>query len=238
MDAVIRYLHHSGFALETDHHFLIFDYYLDTPKGCGLSKGVVNPNELKNKNVVVFASHSHPDHYSPRIFSWKKTIPQIRYILADEIKPPEEAIKIAPRQTLDLGDLSVRALESTDLGVAFLVHVDGLCIYHAGDLNWWHWEGEPEEDNKAMARRYQEQIDSLRGEEIDLAFLPVDPRQEGNALLGLNYFIKTVGAKAIVPMHSFGRTEFYKSLSIKPKLKKEQFLVYQKRGDVLTYSSE
>lgn len=31
---------------------------------------------------------------------------------------------------------------STDEGVAFLVTAEGRTVFHAGDLNWWHWEGE------------------------------------------------------------------------------------------------
>lgn len=240
MNAEIRYLYHSGFSLETAGHFLIFDYYLDTPKGCGLSKGVVDPEEIRDKNVVVFASHSHPDHYSPRIFNWRKNVANIRYVLADEIHPPENSIKIAPGETADLGDLTVRALESTDLGVAFLIHADGLCVYHAGDLNWWHWDGEPEENNEEMGRRYREQIDTLRGEKIDVAFLPVDPRQEQNALLGLTYFMRTVGAKSVVPMHSFGKLEFYESLKADPALKPwmDKILFYRNRGDVMVYQRD
>ena len=237
MDAEIRYLHHSGFSLKTQGHFLVFDYYKDIPKGCGLSKGVVDPEEIRDQNVVVFASHSHPDHYSPKIFSWRKTVPNIRYVLAAEIRPPEDAVKIAPGETADLGDLTVRALESTDLGVAFLVHVDGLCVYHAGDLNWWHWDGETEENNREMGRRYREQIDTLRGEKIDIAFLPVDPRQEHNALLGMAYYMETVGAKAVVPMHSFGKLEFYETLKTSSVLAPclDRILFYQGRGDVMTY---
>ena len=240
MDAEIRYLHHSGFSLETADHFLIFDYYLDTPKGCGLSEGVVNPKELHGKNVVVFASHSHPDHYSPRIFSWQKAIPNIRYVLADEIRSPAGTapVKIAPGRTVDLGDLTVRGLESTDLGVAFLIHLEeGLCVYHAGDLNWWRWEGAPEENNREMGRRFREQIDTLRGEKIDVAFLPVDPRQKRDALLGAAYFMEIVGAQAVVPIHSFGQTNFYKLLKTAPETApwRKKILFYQKRGDRMVY---
>ena len=49
-------------------------------------------------------------------------------------------------------------------------------VYHAGDLNWWHWEGESEEWNRKMAEDYRAEIDTLAGERIDLAFLPVDGR--------------------------------------------------------------
>lgn len=197
----IRYLYHSGFAVKTASHLFIFDYYLDTPRGCGPDQGVVSPSMLQGRDVVVFVSHSHGDHYNPAIFQWRKGNPQIRYILADEIATKEDVLSVKAGKTYPLGGLEVRTLDSTDLGVAFLVKADGLCLYHAGDLNWWHWNDEPEEANRAMARRYQQQIDSLKGESIDIAFIPVDPRQEENALLGLDYFMKQVGARWIVPMH-------------------------------------
>ena len=37
-------------------------------------------------------------------------------------------------------DVYVKAYGSTDIGISFLVKVDGLTIFHAGDLNWWHWK--------------------------------------------------------------------------------------------------
>lgn len=37
------YLYHSGVAVKTENHLLIFDYYLDAPQGGGLADGVVNP---------------------------------------------------------------------------------------------------------------------------------------------------------------------------------------------------
>lgn len=201
MNAEIHYLFNSGFTVKTERHFFIFDYYLDSPHGCGLSKGVVDPEEIKDLNVVVFVSHRHPDHYNPRIFSWRKEIPNIRYILSDDIRTQEDVLQVRPGQNYDLGDLQVRVLESTDTGAAFVLYADGLRIYHAGDLNLWDWIGEPEEDNAEMTRRYHAEIDRLAGEAIDLAFVPVDPRLEGNYLLGLDYFMKKVGAKLVIPMH-------------------------------------
>ena len=35
--------------------------------------------------------------------------------------------------------VAIETLKSTDEGVAYIVHSDGITIYHAGDLNWWHW---------------------------------------------------------------------------------------------------
>ena len=57
---------------------------------------------------------------------------------------------------------SMFALKSTDEGVAFLVEVNGVVIYHAGDLNWWHWDEEPKSWNNDMAARFKERWNNSR----------------------------------------------------------------------------
>ena len=54
-----------------------------------------------------------------------------------------------------IGSVQVETLKSNDEGVAFLVTAEGRTIYHAGDLNWWYWNGEPEDDNEFMVRFYK-----------------------------------------------------------------------------------
>ena len=56
----------------------------------------------------------------------------------------------------------VRTLPSTDEGVAFWIEYQGIVIYHAGDLNWWHWEGEPKSYNEQMRADYQKRLESFR----------------------------------------------------------------------------
>ena len=128
----IQYLYHSGFAVETASHLFIFDYYLDTPRGCGPDQGVVSPAMLQDRDVVVFVSHSHGDHYNPAIFQWRRVKPQIRYILADEIATKEDVLSVKAGKTYPLGGLEVRTLDSTDLGVAFLVRRTGFACTTPG----------------------------------------------------------------------------------------------------------
>lgn len=216
--AEVTYLSHSGFAVKTARHFLIFDYYRDSPKGGVLRDGVIDPRSLARERVAVFVSHGHHDHYNPVIFDWKREIPDIAYVLSDDIPAREPGVHlVSPGKEYELEDLFVRTLASTDEGVAFLVKVDDLTLYHAGDLNWWHWNDEPDEDNRRMAARYQAQIDSLRGQRIDLAFIPVDPRQEENSLLGLDYLMRTVGAQRVFPMHFWEQTQVFDRLREDPR---------------------
>lgn len=53
----ITYINHSGFLVETESCYYVFDYY----------KGEM-PRIDKSKEVVVFCSHFHQDHFNPKIF--------------------------------------------------------------------------------------------------------------------------------------------------------------------------
>lgn len=205
-EAHIWYLFHSGFAVKTSRHFLIFDYYLDKPDGVhtSLDAGVINPNDINGLDVIAFSSHEHHDHFNPVILSWSEKVKNIKYMLSYDIKPlqgMENVLMAYPGHKYSLDGLQIEVFDSTDIGVSFLVSCDGYTIFHAGDLNWWHWEGEPEEENALMAKNYRKQIDLLQGRDIDFAFIPVDPRLEEHFLLGLDYFMRTVGAQKVFPMH-------------------------------------
>lgn len=151
------------------------------------------------------------------VLSWREKNPQIRYILSEDVKTDGEALRMGPDDTLELPDLKVRTLPSTDEGVAFLVETDGQVIYHAGDLNWWHWNGESETYNREMGEAYRSQIDRLAGKRIDLAFVPMDPRLEDKYLWGIDYFMKTAVPRWLAPIHFRDRP---KSLTGWPRLRK------------------
>ena len=201
----IQYLLHSGFLVDLDDTVLIFDYYTGNGPFQGKScDGYINPEDWKNREVFVFASHHHPDHFDPRIFSWQNTIPHIHYILSDDIhvkKKDTSMTFLPPGATVDLENITVQTFSSTDIGVAFLVFLKGLHIFHAGDLNWWHWNGESYSYNQNMKARYCREIDLLAKNSLDIAFVPFDPRLEDAYFLGMDYFLKKVSCKMVFPMH-------------------------------------
>jgi L-ascorbate metabolism protein UlaG (beta-lactamase superfamily) len=235
--AVVHYLFNSGFAVEAGNRVLIFDYYKTSPyKGKrGLEGGVITPDELRGRDVTVFASHAHMDHYTPEVLKWVKDIPDIRYILSHDIDAgkTENVIKAFPDASYEIGGMSIRTLKSTDEGVAFIVEAEGLKIYHAGDLNWWHWEGESDEENEAMGKAYRLEIDKLRGQTFDIAFVPVDPRLENQYLWGLDYFMKTADAKVIFPMHFFNGHSIFDRLLNDPMTKdyRDRIIRISRRGE-------
>ena len=233
MKAKIWFLYNSGFAVQTERHFLLFDYWRNTPKGAGLDRGVVDPAALLDQDVVVFSSHSHGDHYNRDVFAWHTQIPRFRLILSDDFKAAEGAFLIKPGKSLELPDMRVDTLLSNDKGLAYIVETDDLRIYHAGDLNWWHWEGEPDDFNAKMAERYKKQIDLLSGKRIDLAFVPVDPRLGEQYAWGIDYLMQTADVRHAVPMHFFDDSAVVERLIADPVTApyRDRIVPLARRGD-------
>lgn len=205
----VTYLRHSGFVVEYAELVLIFDYY----------KGTL-PDFSADKKIYVFVSHRHHDHFQKTIFEWKERYPDIKYILSDDIeeKGPEGCTcYIGPREKITVDDLGIQTFRSTDEGVAFLIEGKGKVLYHAGDLNWWHWEEESDVYNEMMRRKYQHEIGKIGYDGIDIAFVPLDPRQEKQELWGLDYFMKHTNTERVFPMHMWDRYEVYDRLMNDPQ---------------------
>lgn len=205
----VTYLEHSGFVVEYEECVLVFDYY----------SGAL-PEYDETKKIYVFASHAHYDHFQNEIFEWDKKYAYVRYILSDDIcfrGPNGKVTSVGADKEICIDDLRVRTLLSTDEGVAFLVYVKDKTIYHAGDLNWWYWEEEDDEEwNEPMRKAYQSEISKLADEKIDVAFVPLDLRQEEQFYWGMDYYMKHTDTKIVFPMHMWGY-EAYDRLMANPE---------------------
>ncbi len=49
-------------------------------------------------------------------------------------------------------------------------------FFHSGDLNWWHWSDFTPEQQKQEEEQFKNQIELIRDLNIDVAFVPLDPR--------------------------------------------------------------
>ncbi|CUX42147.1 MBL fold metallo-hydrolase [Clostridium sp. C105KSO13] len=201
----ITYLSHSGFLVEVETAYFLFDFY----------KGEL-PKINTDKKFYVFISHAHFDHYRNDIFKWREQIPGVHFIVSDDIDTDagEDIIFMAPNQEEKIDGCKIRTLRSTDEGVAFLLRYEEYTVYHAGDLNWWHWEEEGEAYNTMMRRNYQREINKLQGMKIDVAFIPVDPRLGDQYCWGLDCFMKRTETKAVFPMHFWDNYSIFDRLQL------------------------
>lgn len=212
----ITFLYHSAFLVELERCTLLFDWY-----------GGTVPDYDRTKPMYVFVSHHHEDHYSPKIFSFLG-MENVWYVLATCVRLSarrkkaleiceDHIFRLSANQKMQLDALQITTFRSTDAGVAFLVQVEGKTFFHAGDLQWWHWEGEPEKWNKDMERDFKKECAKLQGQVVDVAFLVLDPRQEEAFWWGFDWWMRTLDAKMVFPMHSwedFQITQRLKALPI------------------------
>lgn len=190
----ITHIFHDGFLVELEHTLLLFDYYQG-------SLPELNPK----KPLFVFVSHRHYDHYTPAIWELCNQHPCVRYVVYHDVTDQcnDSILPVEYHQTYHWNGISIETLRSTDEGCAFIVTAEGKTFYHAGDLNWWHWEGEPQADNDWHNQAFHDELLRIKGRTFDCAFLPLDPRQQDNAWWGFVDFLKNCACRHVFPMHYF-----------------------------------
>lgn len=190
----ITFLGYSSFLVDTGGHLLLFDY---APRRLRRESDPLLRRLLAGRHCTVFVSHAHPDHFDPAIYD----LPDCSYVVSEDT-PAQRGAQIAAPDTMFVFDgLSIRTFRSTDLGVAYLLRADGKILYHAGDLNWWHWDEASEEENAAMKQAFLAQAEKLVRAPIDLAFLTADPRQKDAWLWGFDHLLREGRIAHAVPMH-------------------------------------
>ncbi len=213
----VKHLFHSGFYIELDTVTLLFDYY----------KGDLSNINTK-KPLYVFVSHHHRDHFSKDIFTINH--PNITYILSNDVDG--EGIKVLPNNIYTIDHLVITTLESSDLGVAFIVEVDGKKIFHAGDLHWWHFKENTITENNIQQEIFTKEIQKIKDIEFDIFMVVFDVRQEHYIYLGLDYVLANITAKNIICMHYFGQYERTNEI-LEPYFDEPNIIKVSKRNEIL-----
>jgi len=224
----VTFLAHSGFLVEWEHFYTLFDFY----------KGTLPPLD-QTKPLLIFASHQHEDHFDPRIFTEVfAQHPNIRYYLSRDLNLTQRRrgwLNITEEMFSHVTSLrsdevlitevagrplSIRTIKSTDIGCAFLVSAEGKTVFHAGDLNWWHWTSEGKAYCSNMAANFRRAMEKLRsaveseafdnGQDaaVAVAMMPLDPRLEDGFGLGMDALLKTVRVGKAFPMHMWDKFEW------------------------------
>ncbi|WP_312815329.1 MBL fold metallo-hydrolase [Sedimentibacter sp.] len=204
----IYYVYHSCFIVETDNSFFMFDYFKnkqDKQENFDFNK-LLEQIIKSSKPLYVFASHNHQDHFNHSIFSLTEEKSNTYYILSSDIKLYNniDNIYVAKQNTENkINNLTINTFGSTDEGVSFLIDDEATRIFHAGDLNWWKWPDDTEEEEKEMEDAFKTIIEDIikLNVKIDVAFFPVDGRLEQNYKCGGEYFIEKLQPEVFIPMH-------------------------------------
>ena len=197
----IGFLNHSGFYVELEDCILIFDYYQDP------EQRVDSLLAETTKKVYFFVSHMHFDHFNPEISRFSDKVEQY-FIHKDCILPEENLGKVCFMSVGEIvvtSTLEVNMFGSTDIGGSFWIEHKDITLFHAGDLNWWHWSGAGDRDNLSARTLYFRELKKFIGKQVDLLFFPVDARQEVAREWGVRQFMEVVKVKKLlIPMHASG----------------------------------
>ena len=224
-EAVLWYLGHCGYAIKTKNHVLIFDYVRRgiATTDPGLANGHVNVAELAGRNVTVFVTHEHTDHYDATIYGWLDSIPNLTYVFGFQPEQlPERARRgysgqsyeyVAPRSNKTIGDIAVTAVRANDAGAGFVVRVDGLTIYHAGDHAGWL-------PNKRDG--YTSEIDYIADNigSVDVVFANATGCHMRDTVAlaeGTEYTLAKLEPKVMIPTHAINGEAYYAKFAEKMK---------------------
>lgn len=190
----IHYLGNSGFALSHEEKLLIID--------CIRPKAAV-PLLSQAQNATVLASHAHADHFCPRVLDWAGKYP-VQYVFSSDIEGCGSVIKISEGQTVHVNGMAITAYGSTDAGVSFHILWKGISLFHAGDLNNWHWRDESTAEEADEAEHaFLKILDEIRARvsHIDYAFFPLDPRLGTDYWRGALQFAAKMRPDTLYAMH-------------------------------------
>lgn len=228
------YLGQSGFLLEFRDLTMLFDCALDEL-----------PSIRRDKPLIVFISHVHTDHFNKNVFNLISANPETVFFLGYDYRYPHinELISNLPQNVKDsltiveggqiikyhTMDLKVEILNSTDIGVAFLIEYNGKTLFHAGDLflmqtktekEYMEWYNEAvrknpsahiwtyEEWKKESFSQFVSFTEPLKGRTIDYGMIPLDPRFDNVAVETIRRYFEIADFISWSPMHLWGDYDF------------------------------
>lgn len=203
----IIYLHHSGFVIKTNDVVLIIDFFEDSESE---SCGVVHDKILhEDVPLYVLSSHFHADHFNRQILGWKDAKDDIKYIFSHDIYKrrrvkKDAAVWLKKGEVYADNHIKVTAFGSTDVGISFMIELEGKTLFHAGDLNNWHWMDEsPEKEWKRDEQKFLEELHLIQEQygQVDVAMFPIDPRLGKEYMRGGKQFIRAIRTSTFIPMH-------------------------------------
>ena len=222
----IDFLYHSGFIYENEDCVLIFDYYRDP------EEIVKKRLEETKKPVYFFVSHVHGDHFNPAIAAFEEKA--AGYIMHRDcrifLREMNKSHLMDVGESLSLGDLQVKMYGSTDEGGSYLVTGRELSVFHAGDLNWWHWAGEATFENLAAGDAFMKELGKITERQMDVVFFPVDARLQVAREWGVKAFLGRISCRLLVAMHAFG-TPWLPSYEFRYLYPRQKLWIPKQAGD-------
>jgi len=190
----ITWLGHAAFRLTGKSQTIYIDPVEMEYCGARAKRLFVDPASAD----IILLTHHHTDHCNPESFTHMRTHATVIIgpaACSDKVKGLMQQIR--PGDTVNVGGATIQAVHAynikrqrspgtpfhpRDTGVGYVVTLDGITVYHAGDT-----EPVPEMDQVGP---------------VDVALLPVDDHYTMSAAEAFES-AKRVKARMVIPMHYF-----------------------------------
>ncbi|MGZ8553439.1 MAG: MBL fold metallo-hydrolase [Chitinophagaceae bacterium] len=198
----VTYLYNSGWLIETTKEVILIDYVpnekqqLDSFLFAKLQQG-----EGANKKTFILITHEHSDHFYEPLLGWHHKIDGLTTILGWNYATTDKSIlKVFGRDSLTIGSFKLVSHPSTDAGSGFLISVNNLIFYHAGDHAAWSQE---------LTEKFTNELKFIRSvaKEIDMVFIPIAQGKLGGCKStesisnGLLLTLEILTPGIVFPMH-------------------------------------
>ncbi len=235
--------------IEDESFVLVFDYPdFDVLSHVGLfSQEIeIRPYLAPKKKVFFFSSHSHPDHFNPKVLTLVKELPDSRFIFSYEVlnifpdfsrDMEDRCSALMPADSIAIDETKIHALPSTDIGVSFFIEHNGTNIFFPGDLALWLWEDLKEQTRDYIEKTFKDTIMDVKERKPDILFVVVEPNLKDLGWGGAVYAVKNLMPSLIVPIH-LGRQysviyEFKKTLP-----EGSEVFSYRRAGDYYDWEKQ
>lgn len=250
-EAVLWYLGGSGWAIKTKKHVLIFDYLppYDSkfqpgkkPSKPLLANGQLGGEELKDFQVYVFITFERfaPRRNAEAVFELEKSVKNITFISDKQFTKGHKHIFPEFHEKKQIDGMEISTIKSTGIAstLVYLVKVDGLVIFYAGNHGYWKEE---------LKEAYTGEIDYVHANvepgTLDIIFLniPIDVMhdQPQSAVIeeGLEYALEKLQPTVLFPITREGDEQvgLHYSKEVEKKNIKTSIHCPLKRGDRFFY---
>ena len=236
------YIYHSCYAIEAEKCTILIDFYKDQAESKG--KCIVRDHILCRPGpLYILSTHGHYDHFNPAVLTWREKRSDVHYVFSKDILDnekvsPIDAVFLEKGESFKDNRVHINAFGSTDLGVSFFIETEGKRLFHAGDLNNWHWNEECTPQEAAENEDFFLKELSFLAKHVsslDLAMFPVDPRLGKDYMRGAEQFLDYIPTKLFAPMHFGIKYELANAFGAYAHAKGVRFATWKKAGDSIEF---
>ncbi len=166
------------------------------------------------KKIFFFSSHSHPDHFNPRLKEISDNFQDSRLILSKGILDffpdyrrgmDERMHFLEPGDFIEIEGLRITAMPSTDIGMSLFIEHKGVNIFFPGDLALWLWKELDKETKEDVRDTFERVIRCVTEEGTDILFVVMEPNLRELGWGGAVDAVKTVMPSLAIPIHLRGQ---------------------------------